>query len=102
MTYTSPTRAEAAEQTRQRLLRAARAEFLAKGWRGSTVRSIARRAGHSTGAFFAHFTGKDDAWEQATGFLTPDQWAKDVLKTLSDGNEVTKTGNSGMNKEAFK
>lgn len=75
-------RQQAKAATYDRILRAAREEFLAKGWRGSTVRSIARRAGNSTGAFFACFADKDDAWRAATGLQTPDEWAREALRGL--------------------
>lgn len=45
--YHSPRRAEQARRTRQRILAAARDEFLASGWVGTTMRAVAAAAGVS-------------------------------------------------------
>lgn len=45
--YTSPRRAEQARRTRQRLVAAATATFLARGYAGTTMRAIAAAAGVS-------------------------------------------------------
>ncbi len=44
--------------TREKLLRAARDEFAARGYQGSTTRTIAARAGVSEVTLFRHFPGK--------------------------------------------
>lgn len=54
------TRAEAKARTRKRLLDAATAVFAEKGFAGATVDEIAGRAGHTVGALYSHFAGKDD------------------------------------------
>lgn len=54
------TRAEAKARTRKRLLDAAAAVFAEKGFAGATVDEIAGRAGHTVGALYSHFAGKDD------------------------------------------
>ena len=77
-------RAAARAETRRKMIRAAKAEFLEKGWDEATVRGIAARAGMSTGAFFSAFRedGKEQAWREATGLPTPSEWAKDILETI--------------------
>jgi len=58
---TAPTtRAEAKARTRQRLLDAAADVFAEKGFAGATVDEIAGRAGHTVGALYSNFAGKDD------------------------------------------
>lgn len=54
------TRAEAKARTRKRLLDAATAVFAEKGFAGATVDEIAGRAGHTVGALYSNFAGKDD------------------------------------------
>lgn len=50
----------ASESTRDRLLDAAIAVFSEKGYDGTGVQEIARRAGLTTGAIYANFRGKAD------------------------------------------
>jgi AcrR family transcriptional regulator len=45
---------------RQRLLRAAAAEFADRGYAGASSESISRRAGMSKATFYEHFTNKED------------------------------------------
>jgi AcrR family transcriptional regulator len=54
------TRAEAKARTRERLLEAAAQTFARKGYAGATVEEIAEAAGHTTGALYAHFGGKQE------------------------------------------
>jgi len=49
-----------AEQTRERLLRAAADEFARRGYDGTRVADIAAAAGVSNGALYAHFGSKAD------------------------------------------
>ena len=53
------TRDEAAARTRERLLAAAREVFVERGYRGASIYAIAERAGHTIGALYAHFGGKE-------------------------------------------
>jgi AcrR family transcriptional regulator len=50
-------------RTRQKVLEAARALFIERGYEAATVRDIARWAGMSTGAVFANFEDKADLFE---------------------------------------
>jgi AcrR family transcriptional regulator len=60
-TVKMPTRrALAKQQTRAKVLAAARRLFSESGYEGATIRDIAAEAGMSTGAVFANFTDKSD------------------------------------------
>lgn len=54
-------------EARQRLLAAARVEFVAHGLDGAKVEQIAKRAGLSKGAFYLHYVSKDEAFEELVG-----------------------------------
>jgi AcrR family transcriptional regulator len=61
----APTRrAMAKQQTRQRVLAAARRLFSEEGYEGATIRDIAAAAGMSTGAVFANFSDKADLFRE--------------------------------------
>ena len=47
-----------ADETKERLLRAAMDVFALKGYEGATIADIAREAGLSTGAIYAHYRSK--------------------------------------------
>ena len=57
-------RAVAKQQTRAKVLAAARALFSEAGYEGATIRDIAAAAGMSTGAVFANFTDKSDLFRE--------------------------------------
>ena len=54
------TRAEAKEQTRERLLESATRAFAEKGFGGASLEEIAESAGYSTGALYANFANKEE------------------------------------------
>lgn len=54
----TPTQARA-HKTRASLVTAAQAEYAESGYGGTTAKSIAKRAGVSTGSFYQYFTDKD-------------------------------------------
>src|SRR4051795_9001517 len=61
----APTRrAVAKQQTRAKVLAAARRLFSESGYEGATIRDIAAAAGMSTGAVFANFTDKSDLFRE--------------------------------------
>ncbi|THD70224.1 TetR family transcriptional regulator, partial [Phenylobacterium sp.] len=61
----APTRrALAKQQTRVKVLAAARRLFSEQGYEGATIRDIASAAGMSTGAVFANFTDKSDLFRE--------------------------------------
>jgi AcrR family transcriptional regulator len=57
-------RALAKQQTRQKVLAAARRLFSEQGYEGATIRDIAAAAGMSTGAVFANFSDKSDLFRE--------------------------------------
>jgi AcrR family transcriptional regulator len=64
-TVKMPTRrAMAKQQTRGKVLAAARRLFSEHGYEGATIRDIAAAAGMSTGAVFANFTDKSDLFRE--------------------------------------
>src|SRR6185312_2640202 len=61
----APTRrALAKQQTRMKVLAAARRLFSEQGYEGATIRDIAAAAGMSTGAVFANFADKSDLFRE--------------------------------------
>jgi len=56
--YNSTRRREAAEQTRQRILAAARERFLAEGYAGTTIAAVAADAGTAAETVYANFRTK--------------------------------------------
>ena len=61
----TPTRrALAKQQTRLKVLAAARRLFSEEGYEGATIRDIAAAAGMSTGAVFANFSDKSDLFRE--------------------------------------
>jgi AcrR family transcriptional regulator len=64
-TVKMPTRrALAKQQTRAKVLQAARRLFSEHGYEGATIRDIASAAGMSTGAVFANFSDKSDLFRE--------------------------------------
>jgi AcrR family transcriptional regulator len=57
-------RAIAKQQTRGKVLAAARRLFSEQGYEGATIRDIATAAGMSTGAVFANFSDKSDLFRE--------------------------------------
>lgn len=57
-------RALAKQQTRAKVLSAARRLFSEQGYEGATIRDIAAEAGMSTGAVFANFADKSDLFRE--------------------------------------
>ena len=62
------------------LIDAAFEEFSSKGYEAATVAGIAKRAGVTTGALYAHFTGKVDLLLATVG-LTP---AENIVDSIAD------------------
>jgi AcrR family transcriptional regulator len=67
--YHSPLRAEQSDQTRQRVLSAARELFLARGYAGTKVQDVAEAAGVSPDTIYVSIGGKkgllEGVWAQA-------------------------------------
>lgn len=54
------TREQSKDQTRERLIEAARTMFIKKGYAATSVEDIASAAGYTRGAFYSNFDGKAD------------------------------------------
>src|SRR5687768_16532246 len=77
----APTRrALAKQQTRLKVLAAARRLFSESGYEGATIRDIAAEAGMSTGAVFANFTDKSDLFRE---IMVADMEA--LIEAMRDG-----------------
>lgn len=70
---------------RERILRAAAEVFAERGYEGARVQEIARRAGMTTGAIYAHFDGRHDLLLAATG-LQARTAAQEQLDALGDAD----------------
>ncbi|WP_433247435.1 TetR/AcrR family transcriptional regulator [Streptosporangium sp. CA-135522] len=92
-------RSQAKARTRRRLLAAAAEVFAEQGFAGASVDEIATRAGHTVGAVYSHFTGKDELFltlfdEHATRHLdgveeiTP-EWEEDEGVFAAFGEYLT-------------
>lgn len=79
-------RNDAKAATRAKVLEAARICFSTLGYERATIRDIARKAGRSTGAFFAHWDGKEAAYVELYGHppITPEQ-GRELLAALHGG-----------------
>jgi AcrR family transcriptional regulator len=75
------------EQTRRKLLKSARKIFARDGFEAARLEDIARDAGHTRGAFYAHFSRKEDLFFA----LLKEQWFEHVasVQELVDGQSET-------------
>ena len=56
------TRQQSQARTRERLLRSARRSFARRGLERTSIEQVAEGAGHTRGAFYAHFQGRDELY----------------------------------------
>lgn len=70
--YNSPLRAEQANETRRRVLAAARELFVADGYRGTTVAAVASAAGVSPDTIYASLGGKRGLLERVVAHARED------------------------------
>lgn len=75
------------ESTRSRLLRAAVEVFAERGYEGTRVQEVARRAGLTTGAIYGNFSGKSELLAEAIGTTEFD----DLFRLHSQGLPSTET-----------
>lgn len=75
-------RVVAREKTHRDLLEAAARLFRERGFVAVTIRERAREVGKSTGAIFAHFSGKDAVWLAAMNSPPPDIEMAEKLAVL--------------------
>ncbi|MDD6034568.1 MAG: helix-turn-helix domain containing protein [Oscillospiraceae bacterium] len=71
------------EEVRQRILQAAREEFLEKGFQESSMRRIAQNAGITPGNIYAYFPGKEALFERLVDPAVAD--IRRLLETPADG-----------------
>lgn len=85
---------------RERILRAAAEVFAERGYEGARVQEIAKRAGMTTGAIYAHFPGRHELLLAATG-LQERTTALEQLAELSDRDvrEIITTIGPGLAKD---
>lgn len=82
-------RQEQKAATVAKLLGVARALFAARGFEAVGVREVARGAGMSTGAVFAHWKGKEELWEAAMHRAAP---SRKRLAAFLDNVQATGAG----------
>ena len=63
---------ERKKQTRQKLIKSGKAEFLDKGYMKASLRDICKAAGVTTGAFYCSFESKEDLLEAILGPIITD------------------------------
>lgn len=83
-------RVESMALTRQKLMASALETFMRVGYAGATIDGISEEAGFSRGAFYAHFTSKEDVLLEALASqsdeLTPGLVAQ--IEAAASANEV--------------
>ncbi len=55
------------DEMKEQIVRIAKNEFLTNGYLGASTRSIAQKAGLTTGALYNRFMGKDELFEEVVG-----------------------------------
>ncbi len=71
------------KQTKQRILKSAKSEFLSKGFLGANMREIAKSAKVTTGAMYNHFQNKEMLFEAIVGIF-----ADEMLSLFIDAHNV--------------
>ncbi len=81
---------------RERLLRAAAAEFAERGYAGASSESISRRAGMSKATFYEHFANKEECilalFDAARGDGRPRRWRRGARAPRDDARERMRAG----------
>jgi AcrR family transcriptional regulator len=92
-------RALAKQQTREKVLLAARQLFTERGYEGATIRDIARAAGMSTGAVFASFADKSELFGD---ILTADHAAlTEAMRQAVEGHTTVESALMAMFKAGY-
>ncbi|MDH1178459.1 TetR/AcrR family transcriptional regulator [Achromobacter mucicolens] len=86
------TREQSRDQTRQRLLDAAQAIFLSKGFVAASVEDIAEQAGYTRGAFYSNFSSKSELFLQLL--------KRDHENVMADMRAIFEAGESRSQMEA--
>lgn len=84
-------------KTQENILLAGKKEFLEKGYRGSSLRSIVKEAGVTTGAFYGYYKNKEALFDALVGapkeeFLRCFIKAQNDFKTLSSQEQAEQMG----------
>jgi AcrR family transcriptional regulator len=85
----SPKRTRDKEATRQRILEAAIATFAAKGYNQTGVEDVVQASGTSKGAFYYHFTGKEQLFDELLRGLV-DRLAEDLFHAIDGLSGATR------------
>ena len=91
-----PERSYDPEETRRLLIAAALDLFAEKGFRGTSVQEVANRAGLTKGAFYHHFSTKDDVLH-----LIHDQFIDRALESQEQALAAYDTATEQLAKMAF-
>ncbi|WP_328610317.1 TetR/AcrR family transcriptional regulator [Amycolatopsis sp. NBC_00345] len=91
------TRAETKARTRVLLLEAAAYVFARKGFAGASVDDIAERAGFTTGALYAHFSGKEEVFVELLAGRTHSRLAE-AAEIVSDVDSSLDETRSAMSR----
>lgn len=94
---------------REQLLKSAKEEFLSQGFERASLRTICRKAGVTTGAFYNHFSAKEDLFDalvapMLSGFQR--MYEKVIAQEISDlttgvENELTSITYAVKHKDEF-
>lgn len=86
-------------ETKNKLLVAARKEFLAKGYERASLRVMSKDAGYTAGLIYSYFKNKDDLFNAITGKVkvnidgardTPEEFAMMLERELSQDGLLIK------------
>lgn len=86
--------------TIERILAAARREFLEKGFKSSSLRRIVKQAGVTTGAFYGYFDGKEELFaalvEPTYQYILKEYKTEyEHFSSMSNERKAAEMGNSG-------
>ena len=84
------------ESSRKEILKAARKEFLEKGYKGASLRSICKKAGVTTGAFYFQFENKEAVLKEILDpILDADEWMVEMIWLHKAEFQILLTGTAG-------
>ena len=72
-------------ETRARIVEAATSLVRVAGWRGCVLKTVAQRAGISTGSLYTHFTKISDLYTEAYNVIATGEYA--VIAEIAKGDE---------------
>lgn len=97
MLYRGDCLADSAVSTRRNILEAGKREFMDKGFRAASLRSIVKTAGVTTGAFYGYYKSKEDLFdalvsEVYTAMMAHFNQAQNSLPNCRRRNSLTTWG----------